>query len=59
MTITRDQIRQLREELDGIYARLDQLADSVPSIRVGVPLLEAMQQIAIAREVLESLEERT
>jgi hypothetical protein len=59
MTITQNQIRQLREELEGIYDRLDLLADSAPSIRVGVPLLEAMDQIAIAREVLESLEEKT
>jgi hypothetical protein len=58
MTITQSQIRELREELEDIYARLNQLADLAPSIRVGVPLLEAMDQIAIAREVLESLEEK-
>jgi hypothetical protein len=48
----------IRHELAIIYARLDQLADLAPSIRVGVPLLDAMQQIAIAREVLESLEQK-
>jgi hypothetical protein len=39
MTITQSQIRELREELEDIYARLNQLADLAPSIRVGVPLL--------------------
>jgi hypothetical protein len=58
MSARLDQIKQLRGELEVIRIRLDQLADFAPSTRVGVPILDAMNQIAIACEVLENLEKK-